>query len=54
MTIKKINLKNKHIIKVIFRKKGCCKGDIVLSLSITNILSESLEPVLIFRIPCFL
>jgi hypothetical protein len=41
-------LKRKHIVKIIFRKKWCFKGDVVLILSITNLLHKYLKPVLIF------
>jgi hypothetical protein len=35
--------KRKYIVMVTFYEKGCCKGDIVFSLSITNPLPKSLK-----------
>jgi hypothetical protein len=54
MAITKNNLDEKHMVKVTFHKKGCGTGDVILSLDITNPLSESLKQVLIFRVPSFL
>jgi hypothetical protein len=54
MAITKTNLGEKHIVKVTFHKKRCDTGDVILSLDITNLLSESLKLVLIFMVPSFL
>lgn len=44
----KDKFKEKHIVKEIFRKKWCDKGDVTLSLDITNSIPKYLEPVLIW------
>jgi len=54
MIIKKDKFKRKHLVKVTFRKKGCCKGVTALFFSITNSLRESLKLMFIFRTLNFL
>jgi len=49
-----MDLREKHIIKVNFHKKWCCKDDIIFFLCITNILPESLELMHILRSLVFL
>lgn len=43
----KDKFREKHIVKEMFCKKWCDKGDVALSLIIANFISEYLEPVLI-------
>jgi hypothetical protein len=45
---KKNKFKRKHIVKIIFRKKWYFKGDVVLILSITNLLHEFWNQCLFF------
>jgi len=45
----KDKFRRKHIINVIFCKKGCNKSYVILSLNITNSLVESLKPIFIFK-----
>lgn len=55
---KKNKFRRKHVVKVtfhnIFFKKGWCKSDVVLYLSVINPLLEFPEPVIIFNISSFL
>jgi hypothetical protein len=41
----KDKFKRKHIVKITFRKKGCCQDDVIHSLSINNPFTISLKPV---------
>jgi len=36
----KDKFKRKHIVKITFRKKGCCEDDVFLSLSLNNLFLE--------------
>jgi len=43
MAFKRTNLMRKHIIKPTSYKKGCYNGYVIIFLSITNSLHESLK-----------